>query len=322
MRLLIIVTADAPGYLLWEKTKGWQGDDVLADRPVRVGSVGQDRIVILCQAESTVGGESERERDIRRKTTPWVLKIANSQKYAAVAKVYVAAHDKYVDLKQLRAGIAKERFGACAFFNHEPKARDLDVISDALYPLIDKPSAEAYETALDAVKKEQALTHVQRLSVLKHRLAHLFLPISVDLQAWREFDYDDEYMEAILDSYKQDEGRLGRAREPLYAQALSPGNESVEKIVKEVKFEGSPAWAEINSLLPKTDPASPEEKARSASFVDVFQTKQLLESLKNKDQLTELKSFLKTDNPLTQWYTKLEAALIKLREEMDAPPQG
>lgn len=317
MKLIIVVTAPFPGYRLWEMTEKWQEDQVLEETKVRVAGVGHDKIVVLCQADSRVKGDSDRERDIRAKTTPWVLGIANSPLYGAADKVYLAAHSGYVDLKRVRAGVAKEKRGAYAFFNHSPDPPHSDEIYRALYKLIPDPDEERFAAAVAAITSRQGLTHAQRLSGLKHRLAHLFLPISVDLHAWRGFDFDDEYMREIINSYREDEGRLSRARELLYGAGQPPDADSVEKIVKEARLEESPCWRKVVSLLPRKEPDTEAEKRDAPGYSEVFQTQDVLGSLKNKDKLRALKEVLTKDNPFNSWYVELETALIELRNQME-----
>lgn len=315
MNLLVIVTT--PAYDLLEWTADWDVDDVLKEVTVRAKVVRRDKIVILCQAESRLEDRSEREREITEKTTQWVTRIANSPEHGADAKVYIAAHSDYVDLRFVRWEVDKEKIGAIASFNHLPESPGLDELSDALYKLIPEPDHETFNATLDAIKNRQVKTHTQRLSALKHSLAHLFLPISVDLQAWRGFDFDDEYMKEIINSYQADEGRLKRARELLYGAVKSPEADSMEKIVREAGLEESQLWSKVISLLPRREPKSEEEKRDSSVYIEVFQTQDVLGSLKSSAKLNELKDLLKTDNPFNRWYVELDEALIELRKEMD-----
>lgn len=315
MNLLVIITS--PVYELWERTAAWDEDQVLKDTLVRAREVGGDKVFILRQAESKLDDPIERESEIRDVTTPWVTQIANSPEHGADAKVYIAAHSDYVDLKVVRSEVGKERLGACAFFSHQEGSPGLDEISDALYSLIPQPEHDTFSAALDAIKNRQVLTHAQRLSALKHRLAHLFLPISIDLQAWRGFDFDDEYMKEIVNSYGDDEGRLGRARELIYGAGRDAEGDCVEKIVADAGLQGGECWLSVTSLLPRSEPESEAEKRAASVYSEVFQTHDLLGSLKDKKKLEGLKEILRDDNPFNSWYVQLEEALIALRKEMD-----
>lgn len=314
MRLLVVVTT--PRYPLWKATDrpGWETAEVLAETEVRVRRVGQDAVLVFCQSDlSEIESESEREEEDRERTTPWVIEAANSPEYAAAEKVYVAAHEGYVAAEWVRGAIPAERLSACVPFIHEPGRPPFD----DLLKLFTRPDPEAFDAALDAVKKKQELTHAQRLTTLKHRLARLFLPVSVDLQGWREFEYDDEYMDELLSSYGRDEGRLERARELLYERGRPAGAETVERLVTELGLEGSGAWGRVQSLLPPQEPAR-EELPGMPLYAEVFRVKDVLGSLREKGALHRLKGALEAgDDSFNEWYLALEAALAELRGEME-----
>jgi len=316
MKLLIIVTS--PTYELWGMTEkdSWHDDDVLSETEVRATDVDKNKIIVLRQAALPSGVDDESE--VRQKTTDWVTEIANCPKYGADVKVHIAAHSNYVDLKSVRARVDKARLTACAFFSHMVDAAGLDEVSDALYQLLPKPHYEAFETALEAVKNRQVVTHAQRLSTLKHRLAHLFLPISVDLQAWSGYDFDDEYMKEILSSYGDEEERLERARGLLYGDGQPAESENVEKIVADADLDYSETWEKVQTLLPRDEPESDADKNASVAYSEVFQELDVLGSLKDKTKLKRLRNSLQSGrNPFNEWYAGLDGALIELRNEMN-----
>ena len=316
MNLLIIVTTPDPRYQLWELTRasGWQDDDVLAETSVRTFDVGSDKIVILCQASPPLATTKDKSK---RKTTHWVTQIAKSPKYDADVKVYIASHSGYVDVKAVQSEVDNTRLIACASFSHMLDATGIDDVSDALYQLLPKPQRKAFEATLMAVKTQQTLTHAHRLSTLKHRLAHLFLPISVDLQAWSGYGFDDEYMREILSSYADEDERLERARGLLYGVGQRGDDESIEKIVEESGLEDSEAWEKVKILLPQREPASDEEKSAAAAYSEVFQRLDVLGSLKDKTGLKRLRDSLQSGrNPFNEWYAELDGALVKLRSQM------
>jgi hypothetical protein len=316
MNLLIIVTSPDPEYQLWELTQasGWQDDDVLAETSVKTFDVGDDKIVILCQASPPLANSKEKSK---RKTTGWVTEIAKSPKYGADVKVHIAAHSGYVDVKAVQSEVDNTRLVACASFSHMIKATGIDDVSDALYQLLPQPQRKAFKAALMAVKTQQTLTHAHRLSTLKHRLAHLFLPISVDLQAWSGYGFDDEYMREILSSYGDETERLESARALLYGAGQHGDDESIEKIVEESGLEDSEAWKKVKILLPQREPVSDEEKSAAAAYSHVFQRLDVLGSLKDKTELKRLKDSLRSgQNPFNEWYAELDGALVELRSQM------
>lgn len=327
MRLLIIVTTDYPEYKLWELTAGWPAEQPLGEAPVvRVASVGDDRVVVLCQSPSALADadndaykEWEIRADITKTTTAWVTAIAAAPRYGEGVEVYVAQHYGYVDVKAVGKGLPAGRALICAPFNHLPDAPGLDALFDALQELLKETSPRAFESALRAVRKKQEGTRAQRLTTLKHRLAHLFLPISVDLQAWGRFNFDDEYMREMIESYRVDSGRLDAARELLYGPQAGqrPESDSVEKIVKEVGLERGAVWADVRALLPRREPGTDAERDAAASYSEVFQRLDLLGSLGDAGKLGKLKTALRTGNPFCAWYSELDAALGRLREALE-----
>jgi radical SAM superfamily enzyme YgiQ (UPF0313 family) len=125
-------------------------------------------------------------------------------------------------------------------------------------------------------------------------------------------------MNEILNSYRGDEGRLGRARRLVYGEGQQAGGESVEKLVREVELEASDAWARVQTLLPRTEPTVQEELERYPFYVQVFRTKDVLGSLKERTKLLRLKDMLEAgDDFFNRWYIGLEAALAELRDEIE-----
>lgn len=322
MRLLIIVTA--PSYPLWKATGrvGWQPADAPQDAGAKVRVVGPDVLMVFPQADvSNSYSETEREEENREQTTSWVVEAANAPQYAAAEKVYVAGHEGYVDAERVRADVG-ERLDVCTPFIHMKGKPPYD----ELLWLVTQPDADAddaYDAAVDAVKKKLELTHSQRLSTIKHRLAHLFLPVSVDLQAWRSFDFDNEHMNDMLNWYREDEGRMERARRLVYEHGQVAGAESVEKLVKELGLESSEAWGKVNRLLPRNEPTQSDDIQAAPFYVEVFVMKDVLGSLREKTGLNRLREALEAgDDSFNEWYIALETALVELRDVMEGGMQG
>src|SRR6478752_3543766 len=117
MRVIIVVTAPPPEYELWSLAEKWDLDPTFEQPQVRFAPVGADRVLVLCQAESTKRDPSEAILDIRRQTTPWVYNLANAGVYSRAGKIYVAAHYLFVDLRELPLKIDDNRYTAGAYFH-------------------------------------------------------------------------------------------------------------------------------------------------------------------------------------------------------------
>ena len=104
---------------------------------------------------------------------------------------------------------------------------------------------------------------VTRFSLLKHRLAHIFLPIDIDLQGLIETGFDEKHWKEIVATWKPEQGSthskayqtLEEARKILYNASGEP--ETIEWIVERAKENGlnkqkiETEWAKIQKLLPK-----------------------------------------------------------------------
>lgn len=319
LRIIIIVTTPDPAYVLWAQAEQWTAFELPQGVVVRVESIGSDIVLMICQADSNLQS-ADRSKDINSKTTDRVIQIVSSKQYNAAREVYIASHSDYVDFKRVGDALATDRFGGYASFSHYPSSPGLDPLFDELSRLTLNPGSEEFEHVLEAIKKKQKLTHAQRLSKLKHRLAHVFLPISVDLQAWKSFGFDDEYMKEMLAFYAGDEGRLERARELLYHEETAIEGDSVKKILREAGLDesASESWHEIQRLLPEKEPEAGKEKTEAPEYTDLFKTQDMLGCLKNREKLKQLRTVLRTGNPFNDWFAKLEKALIKLRDEIES----
>jgi hypothetical protein len=289
---------------LWEFSKGWALVPECATQ-TRVSEVGPDRILVLCQGESNKQIESAALAEIKDNTTPWIHAIANSPSYIEAHKVYVAAHLDFVDLRIVASEIQRNRYAGGAFFKHELGTNKSPLFED-LVKLFELRDQDSFETAIEAIIRDQELTRKQRLANLKHQLNHVFLPLVVNLHAWREVEYDDDFMNELVSSSNGNDGHMERARSFLYEQAAAPNSDTIERLVKECNLESDSAWEAIEDLLPRRDP-----RLFKKGVVAV------LESLKDKDKLKALRTrMLNDDDPLTEWTNQLESALTELAKKI------
>jgi hypothetical protein len=311
MRLAIIVTYSDSD--LWKKSVAWQIEESFKETEVRTARILENRILILCQAPSNELSESDAIVDSRLKTTPWLIELGNSETYGK-AEIYVAVHWGYADLRELRREISNRRLRAAAEFNHEP-GKTLRKLYDYLLELVEETGGPSFDAAIDAIDRTQGMTHAQRLSTLKHRLAHVFLPVSVDLHAWRDSDYDDFYLQELRESYRTDEGRLERARNLLYKE--SSGGDNIEKLLGEIDLEDDESWAAIKRLLPPKSYEEEIEQKRPASYEHFLKAKAVLESLMDRNKLLELRTELRHENQFGAWCKELDEKLSQLAVKID-----
>lgn len=308
MRLVIIVTIDDSD--LWTRTSAWTIDEGFTAAVVRVVGVGNEKVSILRQATSEEWSEDEAMLDIRRSTTPWLIELANSEPYRN-ADVYVACHAGYVDLGQLRGRISDARYRAGAEFSHQSG----DPLFDSLIILFDRPETESFEAVIEGIIQRQELTYAQRLSTLKHRLAHVFLPVIVDLHAWRECGYDDLYMQELLDSYQSNNDRLDRARSLLYEE--SSGGDNIEKLIRETDLEDDDAWTTIKFVLPPKSVEAQIQTNNKHNYESFLKAKSVLDSLQSRDRLLALRTQLRTEDTFGGWCRALDKHLAQLVARVD-----
>ena len=307
MRLVIIVTyLDSP---LWKESKSWPLEKIFKETPVRTVTIESDRILLLCQAESKA--QHDVIWDIRNKTTPWLIDLANSAQYSS-AQIYVAAHADMISFQELRREIPHARFRAGANFNHES---GVSALYDRLIELVNKVDNESFEAVIECISQGQKQTYAQRLSTLKHRLAHVFLPISVDLHAWQECGFDDLYLQELRESYQTDEGRLDRARSLLYEE--SSVGDNVERLLSETGLEDDDAWAAIKLLLPPKSKDEEVERNQRDDYDMFLKAKAVLDSLKDRKKLMTLRSELRQENVFGAWCKELDKQLSQLVRHVD-----
>jgi hypothetical protein len=315
MRTIIVVTAPPRDYKLWSMAEKWDLDPTFEQAQIRVALVGADQVLVLCQAKSNKTTDYEALTEIRSITTPWVYALANADAYCHSKEVYVAAHHLFVDLPALPLKINDNRYAAGAYFHHSSEPHD-QLFADLL-ELFEQRHQDAFEIALETIVRGQVLSFQQRLAALKFQLAYVFLPVRVDLHAWCELEFTEEYMNEILKASLGSDERLDRARSLVYERGAPPGGDTIEKLVKDAELEDASSWRAVQALLPWRDPRFYQKRD-----VPPFST---LDSLQDKEKLKALRArSLADDQPFAEWtnqldaaLTELDAALTELGNEMD-----
>ena len=279
----IFTTATDPRWKQWERTSS----DVV------VNDVGGNKIILTLESFD----------DKQKKNNLNVEEISTAH---AADEIYVAVHRGLFNEKQAKDKI--KTMSAYAPFIHQKK----DHIYDALLALLEKPNEANYNALIEEIKKKHELTFARRVTILKHRIAHIFLSIDLDLQGLVEAGFNEDYWSEVVEAYKdgKPDTVFTQTRKLLYKN----GDEAdwVEKIIGEAEAsysrEGAgitEAWKRIQQLLPKTD-IPPEHR-------------QVLEILKglntgNKQVVSDLCK--DANNPFHHWFVELDEALDKLRETL------
>jgi len=161
---------------------------------------------------------------------------------------------------------------------------------------------------------------VHRLSILKHRLIHLFLPIDIDLQGLIETGFQQDYWDEVVKAYEGGKAleALEQARALLYGQ----GGESdyVEKIVKEVeaKVTDKTKITKINCKWKKLQKYLPPEQNNLPNDI-----KQILQNLGCRDKLEDIRQKCQDrNNPFHQWFDELNKLLDELRDAIEEAQEG
>jgi hypothetical protein len=232
-----------------------------------------------------------------------------------VSELYVALHSTTMSRlsSQIETEFRNTFPGAQVLVNTFSREKGNDIwrhFSDLMVEVQNRESL--FDQVAEAIKKKPTLT--QRLSILKHRLAHLFLPIDVDLQGLIETGFRQDYWNEVVEAYRDGRavGNLAQARQLLYG---TEGEEdTVEKIVNEAirqapTWEGeiNEAWQQVQSLLPKNG-------SLPRDYKDV---EQILRDLGCQNKREDVKNKCKDrNNPFHQWFVKLNKALDELREAL------
>lgn len=167
-----------------------------------------------------------------------------------------------------------------------------------------------------------------RWSALLHRLTNLFSPFDLDLQTWKETNYDPKVAEGIVETYRNTLiPKLAEARRLLYGADGHAAADSVESLVAEVPYDlqeqVKSVWARLCELLPKTNPTVSTASAgtgvsRVHPFADVLEQ---LESLVGRGDTNPLKKGLEGigGTSFSKWYRDLDETLYEI-EKISNPP--
>jgi len=149
------------------------------------------------------------------------------------------------------------------------------------------------ELAQDA--DEDGHDAASKFSTLKHRLSHLFIPLSVDLQGWRESGFSIEYAHEIAEEY---EGRTEKI--------LKKSTSVLGKIKETVKLVDQSRKKDIDCLLKNLENENSEPNC----------TLDLIHKIDKEKYRKELKNKLSDKRDFEEWFSELEGDLDDVRDEV------
>jgi hypothetical protein len=195
-----------------------------------------------------------------------------------------------------------------------------------------------YENALSLLRVFFLAPHT-RISILKHRIAHLLLPIDLDLQGLNETSFRDDYWDEVVRAWQNDAvaghqtgseeqsgeipdskavAALNAVREHVYGSegesTVTANDDNVEKAItqatvrlaNDVRQGIDGAWKATQALLPRNGlPSIPE-------------TIEVLKALGRRDGRDYLRTALadgtRPSDKFRDWFRELNEALERLRD--------
>lgn len=145
-----------------------------------------------------------------------------------------------------------------ALFSRESNNDIWCVFSNLIQKIQNSQSAILEFDKLTELIKKKPLT--LRLSNLKHNIAHILLPIDIDIQGLIESGFQQNYWKEVSDTWKS--GQALNALEDVKSMIYNSGKEnSVENIVQEAKslvednkcIKIKSAWEEVQLILKQTE---------------------------------------------------------------------
>jgi hypothetical protein len=157
---------------------------------------------------------------------------------------------------------------------------------------------------------------VERLTELKHNIAHLFLSVDMDIQGLVESDYDRSYFDAVVSGQAASgPARFGGLLEECLDRLYGDGDTVEAQVKRTLQLAAernlppariAAAWDKVNRALGKAGDQPP-----SASLPRV---RSLLQGLDAKDGEAVRRTLGEDRDVLHEWITELLTALDHVRE--------
>jgi len=308
-RLLIIVTYSGYTYI-WNKM-GIQGQIDNVD--CQYTNINNDLILVFCHPP----GDVPRQRE---ETTKIIQSISKNSDFATYSEVHIAAHRGRVDWKNTGFG---ERLKAYADFDHwgDEGSGGRDSVYDAILDFIKNPNSDNFDRVVEAVKKKYELTYARRLSILKHRIMHMFSPVDNDLQMLWDGSvmtgrggFNPEKWREIAKIYKDMDWKTN------FCEALELIENFIEKDLNEDKKQKANEKLDLiknTKVLMKCVRQNELDRANVELIKLLLDAYTLLELLKN-GKMNDVYKVLESKkglNSVHEWLAKLDDMLEELIKE-------
>lgn len=308
MRLLIIVT-DSETYSLLDDKKGWRE---LPQHQAWTRDVGEDRVVVVSQVSAPPllpeDTETERRAQICVRTTQRVVEVVRESVANTIG--YLAFHAGYVDIASVDSFPA---LAASAPFNHETGDSE-EYVYPQLCALASRPTPNAFDAAVDAIKAKQGRTLIDRAISLRYRVMGLFLPARIDESCWLVTSFYEQYTAEITLANQRLGKRLVQARALLY---LGGGlnDPSLEEVVVGLGLAGHETWKTVTALIPGSTAPFAQDDPKTQLFLQVFAEADS-DVTKVEQQINNQKTKIGDASPFKRWWDALDEALSKLCQEV------
>ncbi|MGH9822603.1 MAG: hypothetical protein ACREDR_05060 [Blastocatellia bacterium] len=295
IEVAVVTSTSGPSqaYKLWDKASGWESEEVtyggiiISPRSFRTEESGS--LLLFREEDSnpdTLAGS--------------ILQLAKNCK----DKLCVAAHNKTYLKVQAQADYDKI---VPVQLLHDTD----DPVFKALQSFVSEPSKKGLEAIKHGIVNASEQNAVRQVAAVRHAVARLLVPVTIDLKGWRDSDFDGRYGSEIISDY-----RGGRAQELITEcyRSIYVNEPSIRRIVEQSlssakRVQDSAAandiekgWAVIQQKIPRnTRPGEPPE---------VYA---LLTDLGSEEGLSKLKNAVRRIDGFIKWYSELDEALAQLR---------
>lgn len=146
---------------------------------------------------------------------------------------------------------------------------------------------------------------VIELSILKHQIVNLLVPLRIDIEGLIDKEFEDNYWEKVKGAWinnKIETEIFQKVREKIY----NGNKDTIEKIVDDRKLRESKSWKEMQNLLPN----------QNQNLTGDEKVNELLKALSSGDK-NKVRQILELyGNVYKQWMDKLINAIDQLKNEL------
>ncbi len=234
-------------------------------------------------------------------------KILEHNNWKNIQEIYVAVHDLDNYVKDVGRFKNENKINYICDFHHiedEPDKSFCKLLVDLIDYVGKSQQNNALNKCKEIIEKIKELYHYHSLykqaSILKHRIMNLFLPIDIDLQGLQKSNFQENYIEEVINAWKGKAiSKINEAREFIYGNSGS-----LKEIVEKVGLEKSKAWEKIEGLLPQSD--------------EYYNVVEILKILNDgiKEELKSKEEWIKKENPFHKWFLDIDEALDEIRKEL------